>query len=175
MGYPNTSFGVGPFNVRPTSVNTISARSYATRASLRSGLAVGARAISPTLALKSRFARAVRASPASAPPALCRERAIRSRSRSVPLVKQSTHNRAFVQPQSFIQERIEPSFSPSASSQERIEPSFIRSTSCKRKCLLLFFAQCALRCLSLLIHGRSNTARFLHSRNAKVVLASTKA
>ena len=93
-------------NVRPTSVNTGSTPSNATKASFRGSSFVGARVLSPPLGLKSRFVPAVRASPASAPPALCRERAIPSRSRSVLLVKQSIQNRAFVQLRCFMQEKM---------------------------------------------------------------------
>ena len=93
-------------NVRPTSVNSSSAPNYGTRTSLRSSFPVGTQGLSPPPRLKSRFARAVRASPASAPPALCRERAIPSRSRSVPLVKKNIQNRAFVHLPCFIQEKV---------------------------------------------------------------------
>ena len=82
------------------------------RASLRSScLPVGTRVLSPPLGLKSRFARAARPSANGAPPALCRERAIPSCSRSVPLVKKSTQNRAFVQVQCCMQEKV-PSLVP---------------------------------------------------------------
>ena len=93
-------------NVRPASVNTNSAPSYATRTTFRSSFSVGTHVLSPPPGLKSRFVRAVRASPASAPPALCRERTIHSRSRSVPLVKKNTQNRAFVQASCCMQEKV---------------------------------------------------------------------
>ena len=96
-------------NVRPTSVKSVNtglAPSNATKASFRGSPIVGARVLSPPLDLKSRFMPAVRASPASAPPSLCRERAIPSRSRSVLPVKQSIQNRAFVQLRCFMQEKI---------------------------------------------------------------------
>ena len=95
-------------NVRPSCMNTNSAPSYATRTSLRSSFSVATRVLSPPLGLESRFARAVRDSPASAPPALCRERANPSRPWSGPLVQQSIQNRAFVHPQCFMQEKIPP-------------------------------------------------------------------
>ena len=93
-------------NVRPTSVNTNSAPSYTTRASMRSGFPVGTRVLFPPLGLKSRFVRAVRASPVGAPLALCRDRTIHSRARSVPLVKKNTQNRAFVQAPCCMQEKV---------------------------------------------------------------------
>ena len=89
-------------------MNSTAASCYAARASLRSSFHVGTVVVSPPLGLKSRFARAVRASPASARPALCRERAIPSRSWSSPLVQQGIQNRAFVQPQCFMQEKPPP-------------------------------------------------------------------
>ena len=98
-------------NVRPTSVNTNSAPSYARRTSLRISFPVGNHVPPPPLNLKSRFARAVRASPASAPPALCSERATPSRARAAPLVKQGIQNRAGVQVQSCMQEKV-PSLVP---------------------------------------------------------------
>ena len=98
-------------NVRPASVNTNSAPSYATRTSLRSSFPVGTQVLSPPPGLESRFARAVRASPASAPPALCGERAIPSRVRAALLVKQSIQNRTFVQVQCSMQEKV-PSLVP---------------------------------------------------------------
>ena len=93
-------------NVRPTSVNTNSAPSYARQTSLRSSFPVGTRVLSPPLGLKSRSARAARPSAAGAPPALCRERAIPFLARSAPLVKQSIQNRAFVQLQHGMQEKV---------------------------------------------------------------------
>ena len=98
-------------NVRPSYMNSIAASCYAARASLRSSCPVGTRVPSPPLGLKSRFARAVRASPAGAPLALCRERAIPPRAQAAPLVKQSIQNRPFVQPQCFMQEKV-PSLVP---------------------------------------------------------------
>ena len=93
-------------NVKPPSVNANSAPSCATRPSLRSSFPVGTGALSPPLGITSRVVRAVRASPASAPPALCQERAILSCSRSVPLAKQSIQNRAFVHLRCFVQEKV---------------------------------------------------------------------
>ena len=93
-------------NVRPASMNANSTPSYATRRSLRGSFPVGTCAISQPLGLTSRVVRAVRASPASAPPALCQERATLSCSRSVPLAKQSIQNRAFVHLRCFMQEKV---------------------------------------------------------------------
>ena len=93
-------------NVRPSRMNSTAAPCYAARASVRHGFPVGTLVLSPPLGLKSRFARAVRASPASAPPALCRERANPSRPWSGPLVQQSIQNRTFAQPQCFMQEKM---------------------------------------------------------------------
>ena len=90
----------------PKSMNTKSAPSYATRVSMRSSPSEGTLVLSPSLGLKSRSARAVRALPAGAPLALCRERAIPSRSRPVLLVKQSIRNRAFVHLRCFMQEKV---------------------------------------------------------------------
>ena len=55
---------------------------------------------------KSRFARAVRASPAGAPVPLCYERAMPSRARAILLAKRSIQNRAFVDVPSFGQENV---------------------------------------------------------------------
>ena len=93
-------------NVRPTHMNSTAAPCHATRASVRSRFHVGTRVLSPLRGFGSRPARAVRPSAAGAPPALCRERAISSRARSVHLVKQSTKNRAFVQAKRFKQEKV---------------------------------------------------------------------
>ena len=117
-------------NVRPTSVNTNSAPSYATRASMRSGFPVGTRVPFPPLCLKSRFVRAVRASPVGAPLALCRESTIHSRARSVPLVKKNTQNRAFVQAPCCTQEKV-PSLVPHELS--RSCSGFCSSTSSVRQ------------------------------------------
>jgi hypothetical protein len=87
-------------------MNTKSAPSYATRVSRRSSLSEGTLVLSTPLGLKSRLARAVRASPASAPPALCHERATPPCSKSVPLVKQSIQKRAFVHLRYFMQEKV---------------------------------------------------------------------
>ena len=92
-------------------MNTNSAPSYATRASMRSSFPVGTCVPSPPLGLRSRSARAVRASPVGAPLALCRKRTIHSRSRSVPLVKKNTQNRVFVQALCCMQEKV-PSLVP---------------------------------------------------------------
>ena len=89
-------------------MNTKSAPSDATRTAIRSSFPVGTRVLAPPLRLKSRFARAVRASPASAPPALCSERTSPSRSRSVPLVKKSLQNRACVHLPCFMQDKVPP-------------------------------------------------------------------
>ena len=117
-------------NVRPTSVNSKSARCHATRASLRSIHPVGTRVLSPPLGLKSLFARAVRASPASAPLALCRERTTPSRSQSVRLVTHSIQNRALVHPRSGMQENV-----PSLVHRElsRLGARFCPSTSSARQ------------------------------------------
>ena len=93
-------------NVRPSCMNTNSALSYAARASFQSSSPIGTLVPSPPLGLRSRFARAVRASPAGAPPALCRERANPSRPWAGPLVQQSIQNRAFVHALCFVQEKV---------------------------------------------------------------------
>ena len=93
-------------NVKPPSMNANSAPSCATRPSLRSSFPVGPRALSPPLDITSRVVRAVRASPASAPPALCQERATLSWSWSVPFGKQSIQNRAFVHLRYFMKEKV---------------------------------------------------------------------
>ena len=90
----------------PQSVNTNSAPSYATRTTLRSCLPVGTRVLSPMLGVKSRFARAVRASPVGAPVPLCYERAMHSCARAALLAKRSIQNRAFVHVPSFGQEKV---------------------------------------------------------------------
>jgi hypothetical protein len=84
-------------NVRPSCMNTNAAPSYAAFASERISSSGGSLAVLPRVECRSWAARAARPSAVSAPPALCRERAIPSRSRSVPLVKQSIQNQAFVQ------------------------------------------------------------------------------
>ena len=124
-------------NVRPTSMNTNFAPSYATRAQMRSGFPVRTRVPFPPLGLNSRFVRAVRASPASAPPALCRERTIHSRSRSVPLVKKNTQNRTFVQAPCCMQEKV-PSLVPHELS--RSCSGFCPSTSSVRQLVSKRFA-----------------------------------
>ena len=93
-------------NVRPASVNANSVPSYARRTSIRSSFPVGTRMLSPLLGVKSRFARAVRASPAGAPVALNDERAIPLRARAALLAKGSIQNRAFVRALSFGQEKV---------------------------------------------------------------------
>ena len=117
-------------NVRPTSVNTRSAPSNATKTSFRGSPFVGARVLSPPLDLKSRFVPAVRASPASAPLALCRERTTPSRSQSVRLVTHSIQNRALVHPRSGMQENV-----PSLVHRElsRLGARFCPSTSSARQ------------------------------------------
>ena len=92
-------------NVRPSYMNSTAATCYAARISLRSSFHLGTVVLSPPLGLKSRFARAVRASPASAPPALCREREAPFCLWSGPLFLQSTQNRAFIRPQCLMQEK----------------------------------------------------------------------
>jgi hypothetical protein len=87
-------------------MNTVSALSYATRVSMRSSLSERALVLSPPLDLKSRLARAVRALPAGAPLALCRERTTPSCSKSVSLMKQSIQIRAFVHLRCFMQAKI---------------------------------------------------------------------
>ena len=93
-------------NVRPSHMNSTAAPFYAARASVRSCFPVGTRVPYPPLGLGSRSAGAVRPLAAGAPPALCSERAIPSRVRSVSLATKSTQNRAFVRPQCFMQEKI---------------------------------------------------------------------
>ena len=87
-------------------MKTASALSYATRVSMRSSLSEGTLVLSPPLGLKSRSARAVRALPAGAPPALRRQRAALSCSKSVPLVKQRVQIRAFGHLRCFMQEKV---------------------------------------------------------------------
>ena len=103
-------------------MNSTAAPCYALRASSRSSFRVGTRVLYPSPGLKSRFARAVRPLAAGAPPALCSARAIPSRARSVPLVKQSIQNRAFIQALCCM--------------QEKTQPSVLRevSRSCSRRC-----------------------------------------
>ena len=93
-------------NVRPSNMNANSAPSCATRPSLRSSFPVGTGALSPPLGITSRVVLAGRASPASAPPALCQEGATLTCSRSVPLVKQTIQNRAFVHLRCCMQEKV---------------------------------------------------------------------
>ena len=93
-------------NARPSSMNAKSAPSCATQPSLRSSFPVGTRALSLPLGLTSRVVRDVRASLASAPPALCQEGATLSFSRSVPLAKQSIQNRGFVHLRCLMQEKV---------------------------------------------------------------------
>ena len=88
-------------------MNSMAATCYAERAWFRSSFHVGTVVLSRSLGSESRSARAVRPLAAGALPALCGERAIPSRSQSVPLVKQSIQNRAFVQPQCFVQEKMQ--------------------------------------------------------------------
>ena len=92
----------------PKRMNTKSAPSCVARTSMRSSLSEGTIVLSPPLGRKSQFARAVRALPAGAPLALCSERAIPSRARSVPLVKQGIQNRACVHAPSFWQKNGSP-------------------------------------------------------------------
>jgi hypothetical protein len=108
----------------PKSVNTKPATSYVEKASPRGSLSEGTLVLSPPLGLKSRSARAVRASPAGAPLALCSERPNPSRARSVPLVKQGIQNRASVCAPSFWQEKV-----PPAALRERSRSCIFRSTS----------------------------------------------
>ena len=93
-------------NVRPFHMKVTAAPSYAPRVSKRISSLGGSRAVLPRMECRVRAARAARPSAVGAPPAICRERAIPSRSRSVLLVKQSIQNRAFVQPQCFMQEKV---------------------------------------------------------------------
>ena len=111
-------------NVRPTSMNTTSASSCSARTSLRRSFHAWNRVPSEPLSLRSRFAQAILALPVGAPIALCSERAIPSRARSVPLVKQSIQTRVFVQAPSFGQEKV-----PSAALREVSRSCICRSTS----------------------------------------------
>ena len=95
-------------NVRPSCMNTTSAPSRTAVTSLRCRFHAGGCVRSPPLGRESRFARAARPSAVGAPPALCRERAIPFRSRSVPLRMQGTQNRAFVRTPCCWQEKIPP-------------------------------------------------------------------
>ena len=94
-------------NVRPFCMNAISALSYATRASFCNSFQVGTRVLYPPLGFNPSSARAVRPLTAGASPELCREREVPSRCRSGPLVLQSIQNQAFVQPQCFVQEKMQ--------------------------------------------------------------------
>jgi hypothetical protein len=98
-GCPKGCAFCAPFmsNVRPSCMNANAAPSYAALASERISSLRGSLAVLPRVECRSRAARAARPSAVSAPLPLCRERTIPSRSRSVPLVKQSIQNRAFVQ------------------------------------------------------------------------------
>ena len=109
-------------NVRPSYMNSTAAPCCAARTSLRNAFHVGTLVLSPPLGRKSRSARAVRPSAAGAPPALCRERAIPSPARSVPLATQSLQNRAFAQTRCSMQEKV-----PSSNFREV-------SRSCTRRC-----------------------------------------
>ena len=108
----------------PKSVNTKSATSYVEKTSPRGSLSEGTLVLSPPLGLKSRSARAVRALPAGAPLALCSERTIPARVRSVPLAKQGIQNRASVCAPSFWQKKV-----PPAALRERSRSCICRSTS----------------------------------------------
>jgi hypothetical protein len=93
-------------NVRPSCMNTTSAPSYAANASERISSLGGSLAVLPRVQCRSRAARAARPSAVGAPPALCREGAISSRSPSAALVKQGIQNRAFVQARCRWQEQV---------------------------------------------------------------------
>ena len=93
-------------NVRPSYMNSTAAPCYASRASFRSSFPLETPVLALPLGIESRSARAVRASPAGAPPALCRERANPSRPWAGPLVQQSIQNRAFVHALCFVQEKV---------------------------------------------------------------------
>ena len=82
------------------------APSYAPRVSERISSLGGSQAGLSRVECKLRVARAARPSAVSAPPALCRERTIPSRSSSVPLVKQNIQNRAFIHGRRFMQEKV---------------------------------------------------------------------
>ena len=111
-------------NVRPTSMNTNSAPSYASRVSERIGSLSGRPADLPRVECSLRAARAARPSAVGAPPGLCSEGAIPSRQKSVPLVKQSIQNRAFVQAPCCWQEKI-----PSAVPRTVSRPGTCRCSS----------------------------------------------
>ena len=87
------------------------APSHAPRVSERISSLGGSQAGLPRVECKLRAARAARPSAVSAPLALCREGTIPSRSSSVPLVKQSIQNRAFIHLRCFMQEKV-PSLVP---------------------------------------------------------------
>ena len=134
-------------NVRPSSMNATSAPSCATRPSLRSSLPVGTRSLSPPLGLTSRVVPTVCASPASAPPALCQERATLACSRSVP--HEAMHSESSLRSPVVLHARESLFF---------VSPRAI-----------------AVRYSLLSIHVRSNAARFRESGNTKIVVASSKA
>jgi hypothetical protein len=93
-------------NVRPSHMKTTAAPCYTANVSKRISSLGGSLAVLPRVECTARAERAARPSAVGAPPALCRERAIPSHSRSVPLVKQSIQNRAFVQARRCWQEKI---------------------------------------------------------------------
>jgi hypothetical protein len=92
-------------NVRPSHMKATAAPSYAENASKRISSLGGGLAVLPRVECRLRAARAARPSAVGAPPALCRKRAIPSRSPSAPLLKPSIQNRAFVQARCCWQEK----------------------------------------------------------------------
>ena len=91
-------------NVRPKYMNATARLSCVTKVLLRHRSHGNNRAVSPRLGLGSWSARAVRPLAARALPALRPERATPLPSRSVPFVRQTIQNRAFVHAPCFMQE-----------------------------------------------------------------------
>ena len=87
----------------PKSMKETAAPSHAPRVSVRISSLGGSQAVLPRVDCKLR---AARPSAVNAPPALCRERTIPSRSSSVPLVTQNIQNRAVIHRRRFMQERV---------------------------------------------------------------------
>jgi hypothetical protein len=89
-------------NVRPFHMKATVAPSYAPRVAERISSLGGSLAVPHRVECRLRAARAARPSAVGAPPAVCRELSLHSR--SVPLVKQSLQSAAFVHARCFMQE-----------------------------------------------------------------------
>jgi hypothetical protein len=111
-------------NVRPFHMKATAAPSQAPRVSERISSLGGVWVVVPRVECRLRAARAARPSAVGAPPALCREWAIPSHSQSAPQVTQSIQNRAFVQSQYSMQEKI-----PSAVARTASRPGTFRCSS----------------------------------------------